>query len=462
MKQALKITILASLLISMHITCSHANQYNTDLRDSILGQISGAHISENIINIQKYGAIGNGQYDCKPAFDRAIKKATKQGGARIVIPSGTYYLCGPIHLQSNICLDLQEGATLKFSPDPKYYPLVNTSWEGTYLYNYSPFIYAFNANNIAIIGKGKIDGNAMSTFATWKEKQRPDLQSSRNMNHNETPTESRIFGNGHYLRPQLIQFYQCKNITLEEIFITNSPFWCVHFLQSENIICRSLRYDAKLVNNDGIDPESSRNILIENIQFNNGDDNVAIKSGRDNDGRNLAMPSENIVIRNCHFKGLHAVVIGSEMSGGVQNIFVEDCTYAGYCKRGIYLKTNPDRGGFIRNIFVRNCQFGEVEDLIYATSMYAGEGLDNHFFTKVENIYIDNITCQQVNKAALVLQGTPQEPIRNVVFKNIEIQNAKNAISFDDTEAVTLQNIHIGGKAGVPTQVSQKDNIFGR
>ncbi|MBO7234437.1 MAG: glycoside hydrolase family 28 protein [Paludibacteraceae bacterium] len=462
MKQIIKITLLIALVMNVVIFPTHALEYDTHMRDSILSEISGATISTQVINVQQYGAIGDGKHNCKPAFDKAIKKATRQGGARILVPAGTYYLCGPIHLQSNICLEIQEGATLKFSPDPTYYPIVNTSWEGTRLYNYSPFIYAFNASNIAIIGKGNIDGNAMSTFATWRDKQRPDLQSSRNMNHEETAIESRIYGEGHYLRPQLIQFYQCKDITLEDVFITNSPFWCIHLLQSENIICRSLRYDAKLVNNDGIDPESSRNILIEDIHFNNGDDNIAIKSGRDHDGRSLAMPSENIIIRRCHFKGLHAVVIGSEMSGGVQNIFVEDCDYAGYCKRGIYIKTNPDRGGFIRNIFVKNCQFGEVEDLFYATSMYAGEGLENHYFTKVENIYLDGISCQRVNKAALVLQGTIKEPIRNVIFKNIEIESAPNAISFDHTESVSLENIHIGGKAGVPTQVSQKDNLFGR
>lgn len=137
----------------------------------------------------------------------------------------------------------------------------------------------------------------------------------------------------------------------------------MHLLKSENIICRGLRYDAKLVNNDGIDPECSRNILIEDIEFNNGDDNVAIKSGRDNDGWTHGSPSENIVIRNCRFKGLHAVVIGSEMSAGVRNVFVENCTYGGYCKRGIYIKTNPDRGGFVNNLYVKNCEFDEVEDL---------------------------------------------------------------------------------------------------
>ena len=460
MRKIISTVLLALSIIGMSVAPVHAIEYDTQLRDSIVNRISGATISEKIIQIKHFGAVVDGKKDCCPAFAKAIKQAVSKGGARIVVPAGEYYLCGPIHLQSNICLDLQEGAVLRFSTDPTHYPTVNTSWEGTYLYNYSPFIYAYEATNIAIIGKGCIDGNAATTFGTWKEKQRADLLESRRMNHEEIAVENRVFGAGHLLRPQLIQFYRCKQITVEGVKITNAPFWCIHLLQSENIICRSLRYDAKLLNNDGIDPESSRDILIEDVHFNNGDDNIAIKSGRDNDGRKKAIPSENIVIRRCHFKGLHGVVIGSEMSGGVRNVFIEDCDYAGYCKRGIYIKTNPDRGGFIRNIFVKNCQFGEVEDLFYATSMYAGEGLDNHHFTQVENIYVDSIQCQHVRKAALVLQGTVQEPIRNVLFKNIEVQQALNAISFDNTEMVVMQDVHIGGKAGVPTQISAKDKIF--
>ena len=145
----------------------------------------------------------------------------------------------------------------------------------------------------------------------------------------------RQYGEGHYLRPHLIQLHGCRDVTLSGFFITNSPFWCVHLLCCENVICRGLRYDAKLVNNDGIDPEMTRNLLIEDIDFNNGDDNVAIKAGRDNDGWRTARPSENIIIRNCRFKGLHGVVIGSEMSAGVRNVFVEDCDHAGYVKRGL-------------------------------------------------------------------------------------------------------------------------------
>ena len=412
-------TLLTVVALCLFLTAAAGEQ--AALRDSILRQITGAKKPQKQIIITALGAKGDGRTDCKKAFDRAMRKAAKAGGAHIVVPEGTYLINGPIHLVSNVCLELQEGATLMFSPTPSHYlPAVKTSWEGTFLWNYSPFIYGYGLHDISIIGKGTIDGNAGSTFAT----------------------------------------YNCKNITIEDVFITNSPFWCIHLLQSENIVCRGIRYDAKLVNNDGIDPEMSRNILIEDIHFNNGDDNVAIKSGRDNDGWSAATPSENIIIRNCHFKGLHAVVIGSEMSAGVRNVIVEDCDYAGYCKRGIFVKTNPDRGGFVENLFVRNCVFDEVEDLFYVTSMYAGEGMDNTHFSDVRNIYVDGIECRKARQAGIVLQGTKAKPIKNVSLRNVNIAEVRNAISFDNTEGVTMDDCHLGGKAGVPSQVAPKDNLF--
>lgn len=430
-------------------------------RDSILSQITGATIPENTIDITSFGAKGNGKKDCKPAFDKAMKKAARNGGAHIMVPAGEYLLNGPIHFVSNVCLELQEGAILKFSPEPEHYlPLVKTSWEGTFIQNYSPFIYGYQLENISIIGKGTIDGNAGATFATWKSQQKKGQQLTRDMNHKETPATERNFGEGYFLRPQLIQFFDCKNITIEGVFITNSPFWCIHLLKSENIICRRIRYDAKLVNNDGIDPEYTRNLLIEDITFNNGDDNVAIKCGRDNDGWTTNRPSENIIIRNCKFKGLHGVVLGSEMSAGIQNVFIENCSYGGYCKRGIYIKTNPDRGGFIRNIFVNDCKFGDVEDLFYATSMYAGEGMDNNHFTEVHNIHVKNVSCKTASAAGIVLQGTEAKPIYNVSFENINIEKAAIGLSFTNTDYIKLKNCNIGGIVGIPSTASAKDNIF--
>lgn len=421
-------------------------------RDSLLNIITGAQLQKKVVSILKFGAKAGGVKDCKQAFDKAMAWAKRHGGARIVVPQGEYLVRGPIHFVSNVTLELQQGAVLNFDASPELYlPMVKTSWEGTFVYNYSPFIYGYELNNVAIVGKGSINGNAGNTFSTWRKHQNDDKMVSRNQNHSEVPYEERHFGDGHKLRPQLIQFYRCKGVTMEDVFITNSPFWCVHLLMSENIICRGLRYDAKLVNNDGIDPEYSRNILIENIDFDNGDDNVAIKAGRDNDGRNTAVPSENIIIRNCRFKGLHAVVLGSEMSAGVQNIFVEDCTFGGYCKRGFYIKTNSDRGGFIRNIYVRNCTFDEVEDLIYVTSMYAGEGQDNIHFTDVHGIYVSNIKCRKARNAAVVLQGTSVKPLRDMRFENIEVLESIVGLSMMNTDDIVFRNCNLGGQVGVPS-----------
>ncbi len=348
---------------------SAVEQERVRLRDSILTNISGAKIAEKTLLISRLGAKNDGKTDCRAAFAKAIRKASAMKGAKILVPAGTYYIKGPIVLASNVCIELQKGATLKFAPEEKYYPVVS---------------------------------------------------------------------------------------------ITNSPFWCVHLLKSENIICRNLRYNAKLVNNDGIDPECSRNVLIEGVEFNNGDDNVAIKSGRDNDGWNAKMPSENIIIRNCHFKGLHAVVIGSEMSAGVRNVIVEDCDYAGYCKRGIFIKTNPDRGGFVENLYVKNCSFDEVEDLFYVTSRYAGEGQDNHHFSTIRNIFIDGLKCNNVKQAALVLQGTEAKPVFNVMFNNVDVAKAKIGLSFENALDVNIGSSHIGGKVGTPTTVTPHDNLFGK
>ena len=457
-----KLLLLCVLFMVSATAASKDIEYDVALRDSILAETTGARISDRTISILRFGAKGDGMKDCRNAFSKAMKEAAKTDGIHITVPAGVYFMDGPLVLESNVCLELEEGAVLKFTPDPEKYPIVKTSWEGTFLHNYSPFIYGYGLHDVAIIGKGTIDGNAMSTFATWRQHQKAAQMRSREMNHKGVNVAERIFGDGDRLRPHLIQLYECRNVTLEGVKIINSPFWCVHLLKSENIICRALRYDAKLVNNDGIDPESSRNILIEDIDFDNGDDNIAIKSGRDNDGWTMASPCENIVIRRCHFKGLHAVVIGSEMSGGVRNVFVEDCDYAGYCKRGIYVKTNPDRGGYVRNLYVRNCRFDEVEDLFYITSKYAGEGLDSNHFSEIEGIYVDGLSCNKASQAALVLQGTKLKPISNVIFYDISVGEARIGISFSDTENVSMGECHIGGTVDVPSQVTHKDNLFGR
>ncbi|MDE6370384.1 MAG: glycoside hydrolase family 28 protein [Duncaniella sp.] len=455
-------TIALGSLTATASPAAHATGIDS-LRAEILSNVTGAPERPALkASILDFGAKGDGVKDCRPAFERAMRRADKRGGLYLTVPAGTYYMCGPLTLTSNVWIELAEGAVLKFSPDPAHYPIVETGWEGTYLSNYSPLIYGRGLHNVAITGQGTIDGNAMTTFATWKPLQRPAMRRSRELNHREAPQSERIFGEGDYLRPHLLQVYECEGVTLEGVKIINSPFWCVHLLKSNNIICRSLRYDAKLVNNDGIDPESSSNIIIEDIHFDNGDDNIAIKSGRDNDGWRTATPTRNVLIRNCHFKGLHAVVLGSEMSGGISGIIVEDCDYAGYCKRGIYVKTNPDRGGYVRDLWVSNCTFGDVEDLFYVTSKYAGEGLDNTHFSEIRGLHVDGLHCKRASAAALVLQGTTAKPVTDVTFRNVEVGEARIGLSFSDTRGVSVNDCHIGGTVDIPTQVTAADKIFDR
>lgn len=469
-----KLFALFSLALSMAcIAQTYANSYwgqTLDARhDSILSVISGAQcIEQPVISIRQLGAkpmTGNVRPDCLPAFRKAMQRAAKQkNGLRVVVPAGDWFVKGPIHMVSHVTLELQEGAHLYFSDDARdYLPAVPTSWEGNFCYNYSPFIYGYGLTDVAIVGRGTIDGNCPNTFPTWRKEQKPDQMMLRQLCHTDVPYEERKFGEGHLLRPHLIQFYNCSNITLEDVFITNSPFWCIHLLCCENIICRGLRYDAKLINNDGIDPEMSCNILIENIEFNNGDDNVAIKAGRDNDGWREARPSENIIIRNCRFKGLHGVVIGSEMSAGVRNVFVEDCTYGGYNKRALYVKTNPNRGGFVHDIYFRNCEFGEMEDLFYITSMYAGEGADDNHYTDVHAIHAKDIHAERVNNAAIVLQGTAALPLHDIVFERVVVDSCRIGFSATYAPDVRLSDCHLGGcLQSAPSQISHSDHIFDR
>ena len=432
------------------------------LRDSILNAVTGAQIPQKKVNIMQFGAKGDSATNCYRAFVKAMRYAEKSGPVRIVIPEGVWLVSGPIRMVSGVTLEISKNARLMFIGQPKQYlPAVSTSWEGTLLWNYSPFIYGYGLHDVAIVGQGTIDGGtAAETFSVWSKCQGDDQELSREWNHRGEPLANRHMGAGHFLRPQLIQLYRCERVTLSSVFIYRSPFWCIHILQCNNVRLRGLRCQARLTNNDGIDIESTQGVLIEDVRFDNGDDNVAIKSGRDNDGWTMTGPSRDILIRLCRFKGLHGVVIGSEMSGGVENVIIENCTYAGYVKRGIFVKTNPDRGGYVRNLWVNSVRFGEVLDLFYVTSMYAGQGIGNTHFSTIENLHVDSLSVRNVTGTALVLQGTPQCPIRNVSFNHINVGQAARGVSFEFTEPVLMSNCFIGPKVEAPSVASASDQIF--
>ena len=267
------------------------------------------------------------------------------------------------------------------------------------------------------------------------------------------PLEERIFGEGHYLRPHLVQFYECENILVEDVKISDSPFWCLHFVYSKNITVRGLSYEAFNFNNDGIDPESSENILIEDVTFNNGDDNIAIKAGRDLEARTLNIPSRNIVVRNCKFNGYNAIAVGSEMSGGVHDVFVEDCSYDGKVIYGFYLKGNRDRGGSVHDIYARNIRFDTARSAIIIDSNYKNQG--SCCPPSFSRIFIENITATHATDHGIFLKGSPQVHLDSVFISHVEIGSATVPFEASYVDHLEMKNVRIGGanydmNGGVP------------
>ncbi len=316
--------------------------------------------------ITDFGAKGDKETTSK-AIKMAIEKANKQGCGVVVIPNGEW-LTKKIHLKSNVNLHLEDSAKLIFSEDPEdYLPEVFTTWEGMECYNYSPLIYALECQNIAITGKGKLHAK-MDVWKTWFSRPEAHLNSLKrlyNLASFDKPVKERQMVNDtSHFRPQFIQFNRSENILLEGVTIVNSPFWTIHPYLSKNVVIRDVKVKAHGHNNDGVDPEMSQNVLIENCIFDQGDDAIAIKSGRNQDAWRLNTPSKNIVMRNCVMKNGHQLVaIGSELSGGVKNILISDCEVISGASMFhlVYIKTNERRGGFVSNIHVNNIKSGSIK-----------------------------------------------------------------------------------------------------
>lgn len=410
--------------------------------------------------ITSYGAKNNFNEDSSQAINAAIADCAQQGGGRVIIPKGQF-LTGPIHLKSNINLHIAEGSTLKFIRDPKrYLPAVFTRWEGVELMGYSPFIYAYKQNNIAITGKGTLDGNANADHwwpwkgprgdANWNLIEGEDQKIARTNlfkdAENGVPPQQRLYADGSFIRPSFVETYQCNNILFEDITITNSPFWLVHPVLCNNITIRGIKAESHGPNNDGCNPESCRNVLIENCHFNTGDDCIALKSGRNTDGRRVNVPVENVVIRNCQMQDGHGgVVLGSEISGGANNIFVENCQMSSPdLDRAIRIKTNSHRGGLIENIHIRNINVGTVRDAIVINFFYE-EGDSGTFDPIVRNISIDNLQCEKAQRA-FYIRGFDRAPIKNFRISNSQFESVSKTNVIENVEGMVARNTNINGK----------------
>ena len=366
----------------------------------------------------------------------AIDAAHRAGGGRVVVPEGEH-LTGAIHLRSRVELHLAAGATLRFSRDPADYPLVHTRWEGVELMNYSPLVYAFECEDVAVTGEGTLDGQADEEhWWPWKgvttgkrddvtknnDSPAPQL-ADRNQLFQQAedgvPVARRVYGAGHFLRPSFIEPYRCKNVLIEGITIRNAPFWVMHPTLCTNVTVRGVQVISHGPNNDDCDPESSRDVLIENCMFDTGDDCIALKSGRNADGRRLNTPVENVVIRNCEMKDGHGgITVGSEITGGARNIFAEKCRLdSPDLERALRFKTNTQRGGIIENVYVRDIEIGTVKLAPIEIDLRYEPPSSGPYIPEVRNILVERMRSKK-SKHALYIRGLEQAPVRNVVIRN--------------------------------------------
>ncbi len=404
--------------------------------------------------ITRYGALSTASAaHNQKAIQKAINQCSRQKGGRVVIPAGQRFLTGAIEMKSGVHLVVEEGAVLEFVFEPKLYPIVETSWEGLDCYNLSPCIYAFKAKDIAITGKGTIDGGGnRSTWWPWcgaakygwkegivSQKSGARQRLMKNGEDGEPMLDSkgrrstlRTFRATDGLRPQLIGFNQCERVLIEDVTLLRSPFWVVHPLKCQDVTMRRVHINNDGPNGDGCDPESCDRVLIEDCFFNTGDDCIAIKSGRNRDGRQRNMPSQNIIIRRCTMKNGHGgVVIGSEISGGCKNVFAHDCVMdSSQLERVLRIKTNSCRGGVIEDIFVKDIQVGQCGESVLKINLdyEHNEVCCRGYYPTVKKVLMENVTCEHSKYGVQVIgleEGTYVEDItvRYCHFNGVEQGN---------------------------------------
>jgi polygalacturonase len=440
---AVSIVILVMLPSKCQALADEAPWQNVPL---IISRIVPPAFPARDFAVTKFGAQPGGEVDCSEAISKAMDACVQAGGGRVVIPAGVF-LTGPIHLRSNVNLHLEADAVLRFRNDPKaYLPLVFTRFEGTECYNYSPLIYALGQQNIAVTGEGVLDGQADAThWLDWKnENRRGELVKMAEAN---VPVDQRRFGEGGKLRPDFIEFNRCANVLVEGVKIRRSPMWEIHPLLCTNVTVRGVDIFSHGANNDGCDPESCRDVLIEKCLFDTGDDCIAIKSGRNNDGRRVGVPSDNLIIRDCTMRDGHAgVAIGSEISGSCSNVFVENCKMSSpnlIC--ALRLKDNAARGGILRDIFMRHIEVGRVKDSVLQIDFLYDEGMRGRFKPIVHHVVMEDVNVAQTPRV-LNVRGYAGAEISDVRLYRCHFKQIQKPDVVEDADVklinCTLQKAH--------------------
>lgn len=418
--------------------------------EAILGRVREPVFAGRDFSIVDFGASEGG--DGTVAIGKAITACHEAGGGRVVVPKGVWET-GAIRLQGNVNLHLEEGATLRFDPAPaRYLPVVLTRFEGIECMNYAPLIYAYEQENVAITGQGTLDGSASAeTWWAWNGKakgeparQVADRRRLDQQGTDGTPVAERVYGEGHFLRPNFIQTYRCKNVLIEGVTMVNSPMWEIHPVLCTNVIVRGVRIHSLGTNNDGCDPECCHDVLIEDCVFETGDDCIAIKSGRNNDGRRVGVASEGIVIRRCLMKEGHGgVTMGSEVSGGVRHVFVEDCEMdSPSLERAFRFKSNAVRGGAIEDISVRRVKIGRVARAVLSVEFDYEEGANGPYKPVLRRVSIEGVTTESAGRVATIT-AFPGAVIEDVRLKDCVFRGVESADVLKDAGTLTLENVSI-------------------
>ena len=404
-------------------------------------------------DIRDYGAKEGGTIKNTEAIRKAIQAAASTGGGRVIIPVGVW-LTGAIDLENNVDLYLANGAELLFSQDyHDYLPAVFSRHEDTECYKFSSFVYANGKRNIAITGEGVLNGQGQAWW-DWKRTKRSSDERLIEMVNANVPVDQRVFDgtNDNFLRPAFFQPMNCTNVLVEGVTFKYGAFWTITPTYCDSVIVRRVKIitegpEGHAPNGDGVDPSSSKNILIEYCEFRTGDDCVAIKSGRDKDGLRVDKPTENVVVRHCTgFQGHGGIVIGSETSGGVRNVYASDCTFDG-TDRIVRVKTARGRGGVIENMWFEHLSADTIQqEAIHVNMLYTGKRFPAQPVTKttptIRNLHFSDISCTYGKTYAVELLGLPEMMIKGISFSRIKISSAKG-IHCVDTDSVQFTDVNV-------------------
>ena len=459
----LKTLLLALVLLP---AIAFASGWNDQEYKQIEQSIQLPQLHKRQFVISSFGAKQNASAaQNQKAINRLISLVSKKGGGKVIVPKGTWKT-GAIEMKSHVNLVLEEGAILQFVFDTNLYPLVRTSWEGIACWNYSPCVYGYKVTDVAITGKGTIDGGGSNE--TWwpmngnpkygyvdgvtKECQRLGSRALLlKQAEDGVAFDERKLGKGQGLRPQLINFVRSERILIQDVTLLKSPFWVIHPLLSKNITVDGVTVWNEGPNGDGCDPEACENVLIQNCVFHTGDDCIAIKSGRNNDGRLWNQPSRNIIIRHCKMEDGHGgVVIGSEISGGCENVFAEDCVMdSPNLERILRIKTNNCRVGVIKNIIMRNVTVGQCKEAVLKINLdyEPKEICYRGFEPSVSQVYMENVTCKKSDYGALIIGRDQVENVSDITVKNCQFDGVqKEPVKITGkTRNVKFDNLTVNG-----------------